>query len=92
MYVRCVVWVAWVWRGYDLNSEFTPDQSWLNPNRTDPIYAIKHSPGGSKKELPVASDQISNLVLNTHSFEKRDSLQKLNLEGKGQQKGCSLIT
>ena len=29
------------------------DQSLLNPYLTDPIYAIKQAPGGSKKELPA---------------------------------------
>ena len=49
MYMRCVVWVAWVWRGYDLNSKFTPDQSWLNPNQTDPVYAKKTLTRGFQK-------------------------------------------
>ena len=32
----------------------TPDQFWRKPNRTDPIYAIKHCSRGFEKEKTVA--------------------------------------
>ena len=31
------------------NPKFTLDQSWLNPNQTDPINAIKHTPRVPKR-------------------------------------------
>ena len=37
-------------------------QSWLNPNQTDPIYAIKDVPFGFKKEQSAA--QAINRCLN----------------------------
>ena len=40
---------------YQIQSQIKPDQSWLNTNQTDYIYAIKQAPGGSENELPAAT-------------------------------------
>ena len=38
-----------------LGLKSTPDQSWVNPNQTDPFVTLcKSAPGGSKKELLTA--------------------------------------
>ena len=41
-----------------LKFQIPQDHAWLNQNKTDPSYAIKHAPEGSKKEQPAAEGMI----------------------------------
>ena len=43
-------------------TKLPPNQSWLNPNPTDPIYPIKHAPGSSKGSYQLLY-QASTVVL-----------------------------
>ena len=56
------------------NSEFTPDQSWINPHLTDPNYPIKHALGVPKRSYQLL---LSSLLLRLLMLFKSCQQKKL---------------